>query len=712
MRKRKALERWGVIPLLAIAVAAGGGSMQLSPGEARAQGMESQGTSAAVAMTAAVPTAMMSASGGISQSHYSVSGGHVVWLNTGSNGERQIYARNEATGEEKALTSRNSPKDVPVIKGTTVVWADKGNQDLSSEYWDIYSYDLLTGIEKKLNNNNGKYANPSVDGRAAVWSEQRQYEQMVYHDLVTGAETSLGEGRYPVLSNGFVIYKNARDGGLSALELSSGVRRSLIDLGGDSYVDWFVTNGEYVLWKQKNGSKESKFAMAELNNTTAAPQDLTTMSVKAEEYAFMSIGDTQAVFLENEGGRAVLKGVGLSTGRVYSIGEADAGKKYIGLSGDRLVYRSADGTLGSVNLAGDAPSEGGSGSSSSSSSGLPSSGTAGNPSGSQGQTVSKFTAGVDGGSFSTTDGRVRLDVAAGTFASLTELSIDELDASHFTLKDKSGRTLEAASSAWHIQASADLGKASQLTLAFGEGDYWLKHREKLGIYQYDETLGYWSYVGGVTNSGHADERYVRASIKSSGIYAVLLRNVSFGDVAAEHWASRSVEVLAARGIVDGISADTFAPRATLTRAQFSKMLAGAVGIPPVFPEQPTFQDVKAEKWSYGWVEAAAAAGLVKGEQGRFRPDDALTREEMMAMLVRAIEARQEGGMLLQAKQGTQLSQFADHAEVRGWAKPHVEKAMTMQLVKGSGNQLHPQQISTRAEAAAVIYRLMEQLQLL
>ncbi|GAA0136290.1 hypothetical protein YSY43_31310 [Paenibacillus sp. YSY-4.3] len=712
MRKRKALERWGVIPLLVIAVAAGNGGVQLTPGKAWAEGTSSQSASAAAATTTAMPAALMSAAGGISQSHYSVSGGHVVWLNTESNGERQIYARNEATGEEKALTSRSSPKDVPVIKGATVVWADKGNQDLSSEYWDIYSYDLLTGIEKKLNNYNGKYANPSVDGRAAVWSEQRQYEQMIYHDLITGAETSLGEGRYPVLSNGFVVYKNARDGGLSVLELSSGVTRSLIDLGGDSYVDWFVTNGEYVLWKQKNGSKESKFAIAALNHTMVTPQDLTTMSVKAEEYAFMSIGDTQAVFLEHEGGRAVLKGVGLSTGRVYSIGEADANKKYIGLAGDRLVYRSADGTLGSMNLAGGVPSEGGPGSSGSSSAGLPSSGAAGSPADSQGETVSKFTVGADGGSFSTTDGRVRLDVAAGTFASATELNIGELDASQFTLKDKSGRTLEAAGSAWRIQALADFGKAAQLTLAFGEGDYWLEHREKLGIYQYDETLGYWSYVGGVTNSGHADERYVRAPITSSGVYAVLLRNVSFGDVAAEHWASGSIEVLAARGIVDGISADTFAPKGTLTRAQFSKMLAGAVGISPVFPEQPTFQDVKAEKWSYGWVEAAAAAGLIKGEQGRFRPDDALTREEMMAMLVRAIEARQEGEALQQTKQGTQLLQFADHAKVSRWAKPHVEKALAMQLVKGSGNQLHPQQISTRAEAAAVIYRLMEQLQLL
>lgn len=69
--------------------------------------------------------------------------------------------------------------------------------------------------------------------------------------VLPGVEAELGEGRFPVLANGIVVYKNARSGGLSMLNLSSGATRSIVRLGGANFVDWFVFNGSHVLWKQK-----------------------------------------------------------------------------------------------------------------------------------------------------------------------------------------------------------------------------------------------------------------------------------------------------------------------------------------------------------------------------------------------------------------------------------------------------------------------------
>lgn len=641
--------------------------------------------------------------GGMSQSDSGVSGGTVVWLNTAADGEQQIYARDEATGAVKALTTRNTAKDVPYISGTTVVWADKGDQDPSSANWDIYSYDLSTGVERKLNNKSGEYSNPSVDGSGVVWADNQKYGRIIYHDPVTGAEASLGEGRYPVLNDGQVVYKNARDGGLSVLELSSGVNRSLVSLGGSNYVDWFVTNGDYVLFKQKNGNLESKYGMVSLRNPLSDPQDLTTMSAKTEEYAFMSMGDTQAVFLVNEGGQAVLKGVDLASTKVYSLGETGSGKKYIGFNGDRLLYIGTDGSLGSLDLSkyNTGPATGG-GSSSSPGSNGSSSGT--ESSGIKTPLTSlKFVIGAEGGTISLTDGRVKLDVASGTFAKETEVTVSEMDKAGYALKDEKGRTLEAAGAVWSIQAAAEFGKEAQLALAYGDDAYWAEHREKLGIYQYNEALGYWTYVGGATDD--SDGRYIRASIGSSGTYAVLLRKVSFGDVHSGHWAVKEVEVLAARGIVDGMGANQFEPKGTLTRAQFSKMLASALGISPITPAQPTFRDVVSAKWSYGWVEAAAAAGIVEGDQGLFKPEDALTREQMMAMLVRAAKEKLGEGQA----QGSGVDRFKDSNAISGWALPFVEQAVSLKLVEGSGDLINARATTTRAEAAVVIYRLLEKI---
>ncbi len=653
------------------------------------------------ARTSAAEVAIMS--GAVSQSDSSVSGGTVVWLNTAADGEQQIYARDELTGYVKAITTRNTVKDVPYIQGTMVVWADKGDQDPASANWDIYIYDLSTGVEQKLNRRTGEYGNPSVDGGGVVWSDNQKYGRIIYHDLATGAEASLGEGRYPVLSNGRVIYKNARDGGMSVIELDSGVTRSLVSLGGSHAVDWFVTNGEYVLYKQKNGSLESKYGIVFLDDQLSGPQDLTPMTRKKEEYAFMSIGDTQAAFLVNEGGQAVLKGVNLATAKMYSLGESDSGKKYIGFSGDRLVYTEADGSLGSLDLSknntGPATGEGSTSSSGSSSS--PSDAVGGDSA--DAKTSEKFTIGPAGGLISLTDGRVKLDVASGTFAKETEVTVSEMDKAGYPLKDEKGRTLEAAGAVWNIQAANELGKEAQLALAYDEDAYWTQNREKLGIYQYHDALGYWTYAGGATSG--TGGRYVRTAIDSSGTYAVLLRKVSFGDLNSGHWAVKEVEVLAARGIVDGMGANAFAPKDTLTRAQFSKMLAGALGISPVTPAQPTFRDVVSAKWSFGWVEAAAAAGIVEGDQGLFRPEAALTREQMMAMLVRAAEERLGEGH----QQGAGLDKFEDRASTSEWALPLVEQAVALQLVEGSGDRINARATTTRAEAATVVYRLLERI---
>lgn len=645
----------------------------------------------------------LTAPGAVSRSDSSVSGGTVVWLNTAADGERQIYARDQTTGEIKALTTRNTAKDVPYINGTTIVWADKGEQDPSSANWDIYSYDLATGVERKLNNKAGEYAHPSVSGNGVVWADNQKYGRMIYHDTATGAEASLGEGRYPVLTQGRVVYQNARDGGLSMIELSSGVKRPLVSLGAGHYVDWFVTNGEYVLFKQKNSQLESKYGIISLQNRLSEPQDLTEMSAKAEEYAFMSVGDTQAVFMMNEGGQAVLKGVDLASAKVYSLGEAGSGKTYIGLSGDRLFYTGTDGSLGSLDLSKNntGPVTGGGSSSSS--------GSTGSHSGAQNDgnkaalASAKFVVGAEGGTFSLKDGRVKLEVGPGTFAKETEVTVSEMDKDKagYPLKDEKGRALEAAGAVWNIQAAAEFGKKAQLTLAYEDETYWTNHREKLGIYRYDDSLGYWTYVGGST--GELNGRYVRTPIGLSGTYAVLLRKVSFNDVNAGHWAVKEVEVLASRGIVDGTGADTYAPKDMLTRAQFSKMLAGALGIPPITPAQPTFRDVASGKWSYGWVEAAAAAGIVEGDQGLFRPEDALSREQMMAMLVRAAQDRLGESQV----QGQGLDRFKDRETISAWALPLVEQAVSLRLVEGSGDAINARATTTRAEAAVVIYRLLE-----
>lgn len=77
----------------------------------------------------------------------------------------------------------------------------------------------------------------------------------------------------------------------------------------------------------------------------------------------------------------------------------------------------------------------------------------------------------------------------------------------------------------------------------------------------------------------------------------------------------------------------------------------------------------------------------------------------MAMLVRAVKDRLENNQT----QGTELNRFKDQEMISDWALPFVRQAVALKLVEGSGELIQARATTTRAEAAVVLYRLLEQL---
>ncbi|WP_159065799.1 S-layer homology domain-containing protein [Gorillibacterium timonense] len=655
---------------------------------------------------------------------YSASGQGLVWFETDTNGNRQLLYQNGTSGSPQAVTNSTSAKDAPYLSGDFVVWADKGDHPAASVNWDIYLADTRTGIHKKLNSTTGEYGNPTVDGVGVVWSDRSGYGRMVYHELATDKETDVGEGRFPILNNGVIVYKNARDGGLSLLDLSSGARRSLVSLGNSNYVDWFVFNGTDVLWKQKNGLGESKYVLINSQDPAAEPRDLTSLSAKSVEYAFMSIGDTQAVFLDSDSGSAVLRGVNLTNGTIYSVPVPSTIGSWIGFSGDRLLYSLSDQSIHSLDLAkgetgGNGSDNGGStggsnggGNAGNGDGGTSGGSTGGNPTGStEGTRI-----GPDGGTIESADGRARLEIAPETFQANTTISLLKNQSSTAIPHDDKGRVLTRGSSDWRVATDAAFRKAALLELKYDSEDVLSTGKEKLGIYRFDSHNSYWIYVGGSTG---AHEGYVRSDIRESGVYAVMLRNLNFADVTKGFWAEEPIGVLAARGVLEGDETGRFAPNAAVTREEFTKMLAVAIGLEPLSSGHPTFRDVPANRWSSGWIEAASAVGIVQGDNGRFQPASAITREQMVTMLMRAkayAEQRANNSNKNPAESAvrpkSELSSYTDGFKVSGWAEAAMLEALQQELLNGDNGKLYPQRTANRAEAAAVIYRLLGKLGLL
>jgi len=111
---------------------------------------------------------------------------------------------------------------------------------------------------------------------------------------------------------------------------------------------------------------------------------------------------------------------------------------------------------------------------------------------------------------------------------------------------------------------------------------------------------------------------------------------AFLDVDSNHSYYEAIMTLKQAGIVDG-SSGKFNPTAFLTRAQMAKIVALALKLEPGGVNN--FQDVSKAHWSYAYIAALAKNGIVLGDNGKFRPDEPVTRAEIVAMLYRALNLK-------------------------------------------------------------------------
>ena len=88
---------------------------------------------------------------------------------------------------------------------------------------------------------------------------------------------------------------------------------------------------------------------------------------------------------------------------------------------------------------------------------------------------------------------------------------------------------------------------------------------------------------------------------------------------------------------------------------------------------------------------------MEGDQyGRFNPDSALTRQDMMVLVDNFVELPEANGL-----------GFDDDGDIALWALEAAARTTAAGLFGGSGGRLSPSASATRAEAAQVVSRVLE-----
>ena len=208
-------------------------------------------------------------------------------------------------------------------------------------------------------------------------------------------------------------------------------------------------------------------------------------------------------------------------------------------------------------------------------------------------------------------------------------------------------------------------------------------------------------------STNYDGDTVTASVNSRrwfGIYKEEFLPVGgFYDVPPDHWAYEYIDYLGASGIVSGNNG-RFNPDDNVTREEFVKMLVDALELNP-FDAQCSFKDVPETEWYYKYVASAYTCGVINGtDESLFGVGEPVSRQDIAVMTVRALDYKQ----ILLEPVLSHFGYFFDSDSISDYAQDAVMTMYVSGFVSGDEDyRFNPHSPATRAEVAKIIYMLVD-----
>lgn len=166
-----------------------------------------------------------------------------------------------------------------------------------------------------------------------------------------------------------------------------------------------------------------------------------------------------------------------------------------------------------------------------------------------------------------------------------------------------------------------------------------------------------------------------------------------------------IQKLIEDGVLSGYTDGTFRPEGSITRGEFTKMIANALKLKADKDSAKNFKDVKG-KWYEGYVGAVYKAGLMEGTgKTTFSPEENVTREQMAVILIRGLDME---------KTANEIKidlEFVDSENISSWAKNSVVLACKIGIIEGIKNEdgtisFNPEKDADRQIVAKIAYELV------
>lgn len=174
----------------------------------------------------------------------------------------------------------------------------------------------------------------------------------------------------------------------------------------------------------------------------------------------------------------------------------------------------------------------------------------------------------------------------------------------------------------------------------------------------------------------------------------------FDDLQLVPWAKESILALNSMGIINGKGNGKFAPGDEVTREEFVAMILRAMNV-PLKETECNFEDLEKEAWYYHYIATSSEISLINGiSENVFGVGETLTREQMAVMLHRVLEYK---NIKLTSDE---IVTFSD--EISAYAQESVQAMVNSGILNGVGdNKFAAKEKTNRAMAAKAVYETLQ-----
>ncbi|MCL2402218.1 MAG: S-layer homology domain-containing protein [Oscillospiraceae bacterium] len=177
----------------------------------------------------------------------------------------------------------------------------------------------------------------------------------------------------------------------------------------------------------------------------------------------------------------------------------------------------------------------------------------------------------------------------------------------------------------------------------------------------------------------------RANITRAEVATVFFRLISdefraemwsqtneFSDVHSAQWLNNATSTLTNAGLLRGFPDGTFRPTNTITRAEFAAIVARLTDMS--YSDTSTFDDISGH-WAETYINVLAANGWAVGyPDGTFRPEAAITRAEVAAIVNRMLGRQLESIESIPSALRAEMTRWLDNTNESSWYYLDMQKA--------------------------------------